>query len=128
MKIIVTCAFGLESLVKRQLLDMGYENLNVNDGRIILEGDIFFIAFKHYSSVVYIQILIAHIQKLSFDRALQTECASYYYFQNYYSSILPSILSYFQCFFYVIIIFNCKFTIKKLQRKIIAVYLDSNLQ
>ena len=39
MKIIVTCAFGLESLVKRQLLDMGYENLNVNDGRIMLEGD-----------------------------------------------------------------------------------------
>ncbi|MDU5998930.1 MAG: class I SAM-dependent RNA methyltransferase [Finegoldia magna] len=39
MKIIVTCAFGLESLVKRQLLDMGYENLNVNDGRIMLECD-----------------------------------------------------------------------------------------
>lgn len=39
MKIIVTCAFGLESVVKRQLLDLGFENLDVNDGRISLNGD-----------------------------------------------------------------------------------------
>ncbi len=39
LKIIVTCAFGLESVVKRQLLDLGFENLDVNDGRISLNGD-----------------------------------------------------------------------------------------
>lgn len=38
-KIIITTSFGLEALVKRQLIDLGYENMEVKDGKIILDGD-----------------------------------------------------------------------------------------
>lgn len=37
--LIVTCAFGLESCVKRELIAMGYDRLRVSDGAIELEGD-----------------------------------------------------------------------------------------
>lgn len=40
LKLCITCAFGLEALVKRQLLDLGYNKLEVNDGRIYLEAGI----------------------------------------------------------------------------------------
>lgn len=39
-KFIITTSFGLEALVKRQLIDLGFKNMEVKDGRIILEGDI----------------------------------------------------------------------------------------
>lgn len=39
-KFIITTSFGLEALVKRQLISLGYENLQVKDGKIILEGDL----------------------------------------------------------------------------------------
>lgn len=39
-KIIITTSFGLEALVKRQLIDLGYEKMEVNDGKVILEGDL----------------------------------------------------------------------------------------
>lgn len=35
-KILITTSFGMEALVKRQLMDMGYENLTVSDGMIEL--------------------------------------------------------------------------------------------
>lgn len=39
-KIIVSTSFGMEALVKRQLIDLGYKDLEVKDGRVILEGDL----------------------------------------------------------------------------------------
>lgn len=39
-KIIITTSFGLEALVKRQLIDLGYEQMEVDDGKVILEGDL----------------------------------------------------------------------------------------
>lgn len=38
IKIILTTNFGLEAIVKRELYDLGYDNLEVTDGRIALEG------------------------------------------------------------------------------------------
>ncbi len=38
-KLIVTTAFGLEAVVKRELKDLGYDDLKVDDGKIELEGD-----------------------------------------------------------------------------------------
>ncbi|WP_300410459.1 class I SAM-dependent RNA methyltransferase [Lagierella sp.] len=38
-KLIVTTVFGLEAVVKRELKDLGYENLKVDDGKIELEGN-----------------------------------------------------------------------------------------
>ena len=35
-KFLISTSFGMEALVKRQLLDMGYQDLVVNDGMIEL--------------------------------------------------------------------------------------------
>lgn len=40
INIIVTSNFGLESVVKRELYDLGYDELKVQDGRIKLNGDL----------------------------------------------------------------------------------------
>ena len=39
-KILITTSFGLESLVKFQLRDMGYKDYEVSDGLISLKGDL----------------------------------------------------------------------------------------
>ena len=39
-KILITTSFGMEALVKRQLMDMGYENLTVSDGMIELSANL----------------------------------------------------------------------------------------
>lgn len=38
-KLIAPCHFGLESVLKREIYDMGYEIIQVEDGRITFEGD-----------------------------------------------------------------------------------------
>ena len=38
-RIIVTTTFGLEALVKRELMDLGYENISVENGRVRFVGD-----------------------------------------------------------------------------------------
>ncbi|MDA3837882.1 MAG: class I SAM-dependent RNA methyltransferase [Candidatus Delongbacteria bacterium] len=37
--IIATCTFGLESVLKKELLGLGYNDLNVQDGRITFQSD-----------------------------------------------------------------------------------------
>lgn len=39
-KFLITTSFGLEALAKRQLLDMGYEDFEVSDGMISLNGQL----------------------------------------------------------------------------------------
>lgn len=39
-KFLITTSFGLEALVKKQLLDMGYEDFEVSDGMISLNGQL----------------------------------------------------------------------------------------
>lgn len=48
-KIIITTSFGLESLVKRQLYDEGYENIKVENGKISLKGDFSDMAYLNMS-------------------------------------------------------------------------------
>ena len=33
------CHFGLEAVLKREITDLGYEILSVEDGRVTFEGD-----------------------------------------------------------------------------------------
>lgn len=40
IKIIATTNFGLESIVKRELLDLGYDDIEVSDGRLSFIGDL----------------------------------------------------------------------------------------
>lgn len=37
---VAPCHFGLESVLKRELVDLGYEIVEVSDGRIIFSGDV----------------------------------------------------------------------------------------
>ncbi len=39
-KFLITTSFGLEALVKRQLIDMGYKDFEVSDGMISLNGEL----------------------------------------------------------------------------------------
>lgn len=41
---IAPCHFGLEAVLKRELIDLGYEILEVSDGRVTFKGDVFAIA------------------------------------------------------------------------------------
>ena len=36
---IAPCHFGLEAVLKREILELGYEIIRVEDGRILFEGD-----------------------------------------------------------------------------------------
>lgn len=39
LEIIVPCHFGLEAVLKKEIYDLGYEILQVEDGRVTFEGD-----------------------------------------------------------------------------------------
>lgn len=39
LELIAPCHFGLEAVLKREILDLGYEIIRVEDGRILFEGD-----------------------------------------------------------------------------------------
>ena len=38
-ELVVPCHFGLESVMKRDIYDLGYEVIKVEDGRVTFEGD-----------------------------------------------------------------------------------------
>ena len=40
LEYIVPCHFGLEAVLKREIMDLGYEVLSVEDGRITFSGDV----------------------------------------------------------------------------------------
>ncbi|MCI8835425.1 MAG: class I SAM-dependent RNA methyltransferase [Ruminococcus sp.] len=40
VELIAPCHFGLESVLKREILDLGYEIIKVEDGRVTFEGDV----------------------------------------------------------------------------------------
>ena len=39
VELIAPCHFGLESVLKREILDLGYEIVKVEDGRVTFQGD-----------------------------------------------------------------------------------------
>jgi len=39
MELVAPCHFGLESVLKREILDLGYEIIQVEDGRVTFSGD-----------------------------------------------------------------------------------------
>lgn len=38
-KIVTPCHFGVESVLKREITDLGYDIVQVEDGRVTFEGD-----------------------------------------------------------------------------------------
>lgn len=39
-KLMAPCHFGLEAVLKREIIDLGYEVTLVEDGRVTFEGDV----------------------------------------------------------------------------------------
>ena len=39
LELIAPCHFGLEAVLKREILDLGYEISSVEDGKVTLKGD-----------------------------------------------------------------------------------------
>ena len=37
--LVAPCHFGLEAVLKREIIDLGYEILQVEDGKVTFEGD-----------------------------------------------------------------------------------------
>ncbi|RVU54611.1 THUMP domain-containing class I SAM-dependent RNA methyltransferase [Anaerosphaera multitolerans] len=69
VNIVVTVNFGLEAVAKRELLNLGYENLKVYDGRVELEGTLRDIAILNLRlrSAERILIKIASFEAYSFE-------------------------------------------------------------
>ena len=38
-ELIAPCHFGLEAVLKREITDLGYEIVEVSDGRVVFKGD-----------------------------------------------------------------------------------------
>lgn len=38
-ELIAPCHFGLEAVLKREIIDLGYEIVKVEDGRVTFRGD-----------------------------------------------------------------------------------------
>ncbi len=49
VELIAPCHFGLESVLKKEILELGYEIVSVEDGRITFAGDVEAIAGQMYS-------------------------------------------------------------------------------
>ena len=69
IKIVVNMNFGLESVVKRELLGLGYEKLEVSDGQIKFDGNLRDIAILNLRlrSAERVFIEIASFEALSFE-------------------------------------------------------------
>ena len=69
IKIVVNMNFGLESVVKRELLDLGYDKLEVSDGQIKFDGDLRDIAILNLRlrSAERVFIEISSFEALSFE-------------------------------------------------------------
>ena len=46
-ELIAPCHFGLEAVMKREILDLGYEITSVEDGKVTFEGDAEAIAYAN---------------------------------------------------------------------------------
>ena len=53
IELTAPCHFGLESVLKREVLDLGYEISSVEDGRVSFWGDAQAVAAVSYTHLVY---------------------------------------------------------------------------
>lgn len=50
-ELIAPCHFGMEAVLKREILDLGYEITNVDNGKVTFEGDAEAIAVQTFFCV-----------------------------------------------------------------------------
>jgi putative N6-adenine-specific DNA methylase len=73
VKLIAATTFGLEAVVKRELVNLGYDNLTVSDGAVELEADVADIPRLNISlrSCDRIMLVIGRFKALSFDELFE---------------------------------------------------------
>ena len=73
IKLAAVCAFGLEAVAKRELQDMGYENLKVENGWIFFDGQISDIAKTNINlrCVERILLVMGEFEALTFDELFE---------------------------------------------------------
>ena len=71
--LVAPCLFGLESLVKDEIYDLGYDTLSVSDGRVCFEGDVEAIARSNMGLACAERVLIrlAEFEALDFEALYQ---------------------------------------------------------
>lgn len=73
IRLIATAAFGLEAIVAREVKDLGYENIKVENGRVIFDSDLLGISRANLwlRSADRVLILIDEFEATSFDELFE---------------------------------------------------------
>lgn len=76
MRLIATCSFGLESLVKKELKDLGFSVVAVDDGRIEFETDFVGVAKANLwlRCADRVQVIIGEFEAATFDELFDAVC------------------------------------------------------
>lgn len=73
LTLVAPCHFGVESVLKKEILDLGYEIIKVEDGRITYKGDSLAVCrsnvFLRTAERVLIQI--GRVKATSYDHCLR---------------------------------------------------------
>lgn len=69
IRLAAVCAFGLEAVVKRELQDLGYENLETDNGWIYFDAELKDIAITNVNlrSAERVMLVLGQFEALSFE-------------------------------------------------------------
>ncbi len=72
-ELIAPCHFGLEAVMKREILDLGYEITRVEDGKVTFEGDAEAIAYANVflRSTERILLKVGEFEAVTFDQLFE---------------------------------------------------------
>ncbi|MCQ2509263.1 MAG: class I SAM-dependent RNA methyltransferase [Lachnospiraceae bacterium] len=72
-ELIAPCHFGLEAVMKREILDLGYEITQVEDGKVTFEGDAEAIAYANVflRSTERILLKVGEFEAVTFDQLFE---------------------------------------------------------
>ncbi|MDO5046918.1 MAG: class I SAM-dependent RNA methyltransferase [Anaerococcus sp.] len=72
-KILITCSFGLEAIIKRELFDLGFDKLRVNDGMITLDAKLSDIAKLNMNlrAADRVYLLVDSFKAFTFDQLFE---------------------------------------------------------
>ncbi|MDE5777801.1 MAG: class I SAM-dependent RNA methyltransferase [Lachnospiraceae bacterium] len=73
MELIAPCHFGTEAVLKREITDLGYEIISVEDGRIVFKGDAEAVARANIfiRTAERIMVKVGSFQALTFDELFE---------------------------------------------------------
>lgn len=72
-KIVTPCHFGVESVLKREITDLGYDIVQVEDGRVTFEGDALAVcrANVFLRTAERVMIQVGRVKATTYDQLLR---------------------------------------------------------